>query len=199
MIKLLQSSWMVSAIGAVLYGFTTFLCWHNPRPPKGGSVAPAKQAETGPSWEFKNPELEQLIADLKKEKGALNQREQQLNDLAARLQAERQEINQVTQTVRELQLDLDRTVLRVQEEETANLKKLAKTYAAMAPENAAAVLQQLEDPAVVKILVFMKEEEAAAVLESLAKRGEAEAKRVASLSERLRLSVFRKTTDKAKP
>jgi flagellar motility protein MotE (MotC chaperone) len=200
MIKLLQSSWVISAIAALLYALTTFLCWRTPEAPQADDAKAAAQAtHAAPSWEFTNPELEQLMTDLKTERTTLNQREQQLNDLAARLKAERLEINQVTQAVHQFQAELDQTVLRVHDEETANLKKLAKMYAAMATEGAAAIMRELEDGTVVKIMVFMKEEEAAPILESLAKRGDAEAKRAAMLSERLRLTVFRKTSDKAKP
>jgi flagellar motility protein MotE (MotC chaperone) len=199
MISLLQSKWMALAIGIALYAITTLLAWRTPEAagPDGGGAA-AHKARAVPSWEFQNPELDQLVADLKKEKAALGQREQQLNDLATRLQAERLEINQVTQTVHQLQGELDRTVLRVQDEEIANLKKLARMYAAMTPDGAMAILRELDDPAVVKVMVFMKEEEAAPILEALSKRGDVDAKRAATISDRLRLTVFRKPTDKSK-
>ena len=108
------------------------------------------------------------------------------------------ELNQVTQTVHRLQRDFDATVLRVQDEETANLKKLAKLYAAMEPASAALVMKELDEPAIVKILLFMKDSEAAPILESLAKKGETDARRVASISERLRLAIFRKPSEKPK-
>jgi flagellar motility protein MotE (MotC chaperone) len=79
--------------------------------------------------------------------------------------------------------------VRIPEEETANLKKLGKTYATMSPEGAATIFKQMEDDQVVKILVFMKEGETAPVLESFARLGETEAKRAAVISERLRTSI----------
>jgi len=132
-----------------------------------------------------------LIAELKMEKEGLALREQQLKELATRLAAERSEINQTTQAVNRLEKEFDERIVRVREEETANLKKLAKTYAAMSAEGAAAILKQMEDDQIVKILVFIKEGDSAPILEAFAKSGEADAKRVAMISERVRVASFR--------
>lgn len=197
---LLQSKWMVLLLGAVLYLATTVLVWKPlPAPlPASTDVARASYSPKGPSWDFVNPEIDQIVEELKKERATLTDREHKLNELARRLQTERMELNQVTQTVHQLQRDFDATVLRVQDEETANLKKLAKLYAAMDPASAALVMKELDEPAIVKILVFMKDDEAAPILESLAKKGDTDARRVASISERLRLAIFRKPSDKPK-
>lgn len=199
MIRLLTSNWTTALLGAVVYLFATVAFWKTPvRPPGLGlaALAAAASGHTGASWEFTNPEADQLIAELKVEKKALEKKEQQLNELALRLDAERTEVNLVTQTVHQLQLDFDKNVVRVHEEETANLKKLAKVYAAMTPESAASVFAELDDPSVIRILVFMKEGETAAILESMAKKGTPEAKRVANLSESLRLSIYRNNSSK---
>ncbi len=199
MIKLLTSNWMTALIGAVVYLLATVAFWKTPvRPPGGGSAEQSASAarHAGASWEFTNPEADQLIAELKVEKKALEKREQQLNDLALRLTAEQTEINQATQSVHQLQIDFDKNVVRVQEEETANLKKLAKVYSDMTPESAANIFAELDDPSIIRIMVFMKENETAAILEAMAKKGSPEAKRVAALSESLRLSIFRNTASK---
>jgi len=98
--------------------------------------------------------------------------------------------------VHQLQADFDQNIVRVTEEETGNLKKLAKIYSAMAPDSAANIFAELEDVAVVKIMVFMKEQDTAAVLESLSKKGKAEAMRAAALSEHLRLAISRNNPPK---
>ena len=103
---------------------------------------------------------------------ARQKREQQLSDLCVRLQTERSELNTVTQTVHQMQADFDQNVLRIQEEEVANLKKLAKVYAAMTPETAANIFAEMDDTPVVKIMVFMKDGETAGIFESLAKKGQ---------------------------
>jgi flagellar motility protein MotE (MotC chaperone) len=194
MIKLLTSNWTPALFGAVVYLLSTVAFWKPPTlphvvPPKGQAGSEAGQI--GASWEFTNPEADQLIAELKVEKSTLAKKEQQLDELALRLATERAEVNQATQSVHLLQMDFDKNVVRIQEEETANLKKLAKVYADMTPESAASVFTQMEDPAVIKIMVFMKDSDTAAILESMAKTGVTEAKRVAALSESLRLTTYR--------
>lgn len=199
MIKLLTSNWTAALFGAVVYLLSTVAFWKPPVLPQGGASreqADSAASHIGASWDFVNPEADQLIAELKVQKKSLEKKEQQLSDLSLRLAAERAEINQATQSVHQLQLDFDKNVVRVQEEETANLKKLAKVYADMTPESAASVFTQMDDPSVIKIMVFMKENDTAAILESMAKTGIPEAKRVAALSESLRLTSFRNITAK---
>ena len=131
---------------------------------------------------------------MKIERKSVEQRGQQLDELAARLQNERVELAQVTQTVHQLQVDFDKSVLRVKDEEVGNLKKLAKVYAGMTPETAAAVLSEMDNESIVRILLYLKETETAAILEALAKKGEPEARRTAEISEQVRLSTHSSTT-----
>ena len=193
MLRLLQSPWAALAIGLLGYLGTTVALWRLPVPlpdlDAKASQASAKNAEA--SWNFKNPEVDQLVLELKKEKEALALRSQQLNDLNVRLQTERLELNQVTQKVAQMQQEFDQQVVRVREEETANLKKLAKVYAGMSPDGATTILKELPDDQIVKILIFMKESDSATLLENLGKGGDADAKRAALISERIRLSLPR--------
>jgi flagellar motility protein MotE (MotC chaperone) len=200
MVRFLQSPWGALVIGLLAYLGTTVAVWRSPVPAAQDS---SQTASAGPkideaSWYFKNPEVDQLVAELKREKEALAQREEQLNELSARLQTERLELNQITQKIAQMQQEFDQQVVRVQEEETSNLKKLAKVYAGMTPDGATAILRELPDDQIVKILMFMKETEKAPLLESLSKGGDAEVKRVALISERIRLSLPRTTGPKTR-
>jgi flagellar motility protein MotE (MotC chaperone) len=194
MIKLLQTPWVAALLGIVCYALTTVFSLHPPARVNNEVQAQAVRATVvdTPSWNFRNPEVEQLISDLNREKEAIGARRQELNDYAARLATERQEVNQVMTNITRLQKDFDLNVTRVRTEEAANLKRLAKVYAAMSPEGAGSILKELDDEQIVKILLFMKDAETAPVLESLAKMGEGEAKRAALLSERLRLAASTK-------
>lgn len=191
MMKLFTAPWMTVPVGAIVYLASTLLFWKTPPLPPP-AAEPARNAPTAASWEFSNPEADQLIAELKEEKKFLALRQQQLDEMASRLQAEQAELGQVTQTVQQLQVEFDKSVVRVREEETPNLKKLAKVYADMTPDAAAAVMSEMEDPVIVKIMLFMKETETAAILETLAKKGQPEAKRAAAISEHVRLSTSHK-------
>jgi flagellar motility protein MotE (MotC chaperone) len=193
--KLLTSTWMTAVIGAMIYLGTTAALWKTPV--RAREVADDKPdvaaTQTGPSWDFINPEADQLIAELKAEKKALEKKEQDLNDLSVRLQAEGAELKIVTQSVQKMETNFDLDVIHVREDETVNLKKLAKVYADMAPDSAANIFDQLDDPSIVKIMMFMKDGDTAGILESLSKKNAA-AKRAAALSERLRLSTSRSNT-----
>ncbi|MDB6020534.1 MAG: hypothetical protein JWQ04_391 [Pedosphaera sp.] len=192
MTKIFTSVWMTLLISATLYFGATVLFWKTPTPAAASAEESVpRQSAMVPSWDFINPEADQLMAELKVEKKSLEKKEQMLSDLELRLQSERTELNQVTQSVHQLQMDFDQNVVRIHEEETANLKKLAKVYAAMAADSAANILAELDDLSVVKIMAFMKEGETAAIFEAMAKKGQTEAKRAANLSERLRLTAYR--------
>ena len=197
MTKLLQSSWIAILVGSALYfGVTGYLLL----PLKvQGVPAPTTEPKntSGASWDFFNPEVDRLIGELAKEKKAVATRDEQLNELSTRLEAERAELNIILQSMHRMQKEFDRNVVRVKEEESPNLKKLAKVYANMSPEGAATIIKQMEDDQIVRFMVFMKEGETAPLLESFAKLGETEAKRAAAISERLRTAIFRSPAPKA--
>jgi flagellar motility protein MotE (MotC chaperone) len=187
MIKLLTSPWASVPFGALLYLASTLFFWKTPLP----SVLDRARAGTvlnGPSWDFTNPEADQLITELKSEKGALAVRKMQLDELESRLNAQRQELAAASSAIRKLQDDFDKSIVNIQEAEVPNLKRLAKVYAGMTPDAASTVMSQLDDTVIVKIMSFMKDSETAAILETLAKKGSAEAKRAAAISEHVRLS-----------
>jgi flagellar motility protein MotE (MotC chaperone) len=188
MIKLLTSPWTSVPVGALLFLASMLFFWKTPLPPAVDHVPPNTSFH-GPSWDFTNPEADQLMTELKSEKGALALRKQQLDELESRLNAQRQELADATLAVRKLQDDFDKSVVRVQEAEVPNLKRLAKVYGGMTPDSASTVMGQLDDTVIVKIMSFMKDSETGAILETLAKKGPAEAKRAAAISEHVRLSV----------
>jgi flagellar motility protein MotE (MotC chaperone) len=200
--KFLQSSWAAAIVGLLGYWLTTYVCWTKasatltPPPVAHPTIELAKT--NGPSWEYKNPEVGQLIDDLRKQKEALALREQQLKEFEARLQTERIELNQITQRVGLMQSEFDRLVVEVKKEEVPNLKKLAKNYSSMSPDGAANILKELTDAQLVKILTLMKEAESGPILEALGKGSDADSKRAALLTERMRLTLSKNATAKPK-
>ena len=194
MIRFLQTKWMAVMAGALAYAASTWF-WLQPQQQikHAGAVLRARQSSVkatiaaGPSWTFQNPEMTQLLAEIKNEREALRVRASQLDDLETRLQAERKEIYAVTQAVYQVRADLDKVVTRVSEEEAVNLKKLAKVYTTMSPEGAARILKEMEDDQVVKILALMKGAEPAPIIESLGQGTKEDARRAATISNRLRL------------
>lgn len=202
--RMLQAGWFAALVGALGYVVTTVAVWKVP-PRAMPSKAPAAAAHQPPkpSWEFYSPELDQLVADLQAQRETLRQRAQDLEAWQTRLQAERAELQAVLQQVEQRRAEIERRhaefeqqLLRVREEEAANVKRLAKWYAAMAPETAVAVLTELKDDDIVKILAQMKDAQVVTILETLANQGGAQARRAAQLTERLRVLVGANPTEK---
>ncbi len=188
MVNYLKSSWAVAIAGGLLYLATTAALL---RPGEFEQVAPVAEASssanTAPSWSFRNPEFEQWVEELKHERENLAQRAQQLQELQKRLEAERQEILSVTQTVHQLQMDFDKNVVRLKEQDQDNLKRQTKIVAAMSPEGAAAMLNEMPEDQTVGVLFMLKPDAASLILDTLSKLGKTEAKRAAQLTERMRL------------
>lgn len=200
MTQILQSKWIAIAMGILLYVVTTTAVWktRNLPIPDFFSSTPVVIHTPSNVWDTRNPELDQLVTELRAAKSAIEKRDKDLSQLETRLQLERQEVAEVMQGVQQMQKEFEAEIVRVQAEEAINLKKLAKVYASMETEGAVNILKELNDEQVVKIMVFMKEAETAPILETMAKKGKAEARRVALISERLRVAVHRKATDKPK-
>lgn len=194
MVRLLQSGWMTMLVGTLSYLATTFVLLDPVKIFSGRQLSrPVSNSRViGTSWQFFDPEVDQLIEELTAKKEKIEKRERELEELARRLETERAEISTITQAVVSAQQQFDRAIVRVKQEEAGNLKRLAKTYATMTPEIVSSVLGEMEDEQIVRILMFMKEQEVAVVLEALAKGGENQVKRVAALSDRLRTSLAKK-------
>ncbi len=232
LLPLLQSKWFAAIFSAVSFlSVSVFLTLHAAKT-LAHKPAPAAEEDhenaqdvaernhNQPSWNFTNPEIDELVRDLREERGALAKRREQMLALEVRLKAEREELTALQQNIKQMradfdksvaaaqadfdknitraQEDFDKNVTRVQEDEIVNLKRLAKTYAAMEPAAAATIMRELADPVIVKIMLFMKESETAPVFEALARPNEQAAKRAALVSERLRLAISRKAADKPK-
>lgn len=204
--KLLQSPWITLLLAMLLYAGSTFFFWRTPDLPKVKKHAsdpeapgPVVVVDRGPSWEFSNPEVDQLVRELRHERAAIAARAKQLDDLAARLKVEQAELQSATQAVHQLQRDFDRSLIKVKDEESTNLKRLARVYATMEPDGATAILRELDESTVVKVLSFMKDDQIAMLMTSLARSGDVEAKRVAIISERLRLLQAAKNPQKSNP
>ncbi len=186
MTRILQSPWFTVLIGGVLYLATTVLVLS---PAKFGdlrSAGPAnRSADDDPSWRFHNPEFSQWVAQIKEEKDALALREQHLTELQNRLAAERQEILTVTQTLTRLQAYFDQNVIRFSSQASENVRHQAKLIAAMSPAGAVALIAEMPDADVVRILFTMRTDEASAILDGLSTRGKDDARRAALLTVRI--------------
>jgi flagellar motility protein MotE (MotC chaperone) len=194
--RFLQSTLFASILGSILFLGTSAMLTI-----KGVASLPSPASEEhegplpdtrGPSWSFFNPEMDQIMSDLKAEKDSIVAREKQLSEMTSRVQAEKAELEEALRAVKRMQDQVDRSVIQIKEDEAANLKRLAKMYSAMEPPGAARILKEIDDAVIVKILTLTKEAETAAILDAFAKLGDAETKRAATLSETLRIAASNK-------
>ncbi|MCX6863443.1 MAG: hypothetical protein NT050_11140 [Verrucomicrobia bacterium] len=197
-----------SLIGALLYlAVTAALILKGYKPPAPSPISKAARVEesagvsgaplaektadelngTTPSWKYYNTDVEFLIEYLKQTSNSFRTRQKDLDELGQRLVAERAELASVTQSVARLRDDIDRQVLRIQDDEAINVKRLAKTYAGMEPSSVAKVFAELDEKFVVKVMSQMKDDQNASILDALAKAGAQGAKLAAALSDKLRL------------
>ena len=194
--QFLQSTFFASLLGSLIFLGTSALLTikgvasitvhaneeiHGPFPDTKGS-----------SWSFFNPEMDQIIADLRIEKEAMAAKEKQLTEMANRVKAEKAELDEAVRGIKRVQEMVDRSIIQIKEDEAANLKRLAKMYATMEPPGAARILREIDDAIIVKILTLMKEPETAAILEAFARTGDPETKRAAAIAETLRIVASNK-------
>jgi flagellar motility protein MotE (MotC chaperone) len=188
MTRILQSSWLTALAGCLVYLAVTAALL---RPGRFQDLRMAlPSARPGrldePSWRYRNPEFDQWVQEIQREKEALAVREQQLRDLQARIEAERQELNNVTQSIHRLQIDFDKNVVRIKDQELENLRRQARVMSGMSAEGAAGLLGQMPDDDAVRILYAMKTDEASVILDTYSKLGKNEARRAAAITERMR-------------
>jgi len=189
--KLLGANWFVAMVGSGTYLGTTLFCFNTARLSlvQPGQDVSDPRPSVSESWTFLNPDLDRMIAELKRERDALATREQQLKDLEARLGSERQEIRVAADVVDRIQREFNETILSIRQEEIPNLKKLAKIYTAMSPEGAANILKEQTDEEILKVLFYLQASEAGPILETFGRLGASTAQRAAQLTDRLRRSL----------
>src|SRR5215207_1444324 len=138
MLKKLNSPWIGSIFGLIAFLAVTAATWNSAtrsiQAARAAAEATNNVAQSEHPWSFDTAEIDRLVKELRDEREMLNKREKDLNELRARLDSERQELTQLTQAMHRMQQEFDLSVNRVTEEETANLKKLAKTYSGMEPD-----------------------------------------------------------------
>ena len=185
--KLIQSPATVVILGGLLFFGTMFGVVSSTHfgPVHLPEKAPPAPSDD-PSWKFRNPEIDQWVAQIKEERDALAVREQQLKDWEARLNAESKEISTVTRAVSNVQADIDKRIVAFKEQEKENIKKQVKVVAGMTPDGAATMLWEMPDDDVVKLLFSMKNDIAGGILDAMSRQSTGAARRAAMLAQRIK-------------
>lgn len=200
--KLLTNPALIAVIGA-LSGTAMGLGWFWRA--ANVLVEHARAAQPGPvevegksqGWDFWTIEIDGLSSELKEERARLAAQADALNQRAARLASEQQELTKIRTEIEAMRAEINRKVIEITTDESKNLKSLAQTYASLTPRGAVAILREMDDNTVVKILSLMKTDSVAPIFEEMARTPGPDgllAKRAGALSEKLRLMKASKST-----
>jgi flagellar motility protein MotE (MotC chaperone) len=141
-------------------------------------------------WDFWTVEVQNLEAELKDQKLGLQKRADALNQQEAGIAAERRELERIRSEVQGMRQEIDDRVIAIKADENHNLRTLAQTYSNLNAQAAVAILREMDDVTVVKILSLMKSDKVADIFAEMTVTATPDgtlAKRAAVLSDKLRL------------
>ncbi|MBL9201924.1 MAG: hypothetical protein JNL39_15545 [Opitutaceae bacterium] len=141
-------------------------------------------------WDFWTVEVENLAKELKAEREKQKKQLDAIEQRAARIAAEEKELAKLRTEVEGMRRQISDRILEISADEAKNLRTLASTYSGLTPKAAVAILKEMDDATVVKLLSLMKPDVITPIFEEMSKGGSPEsplAKRAATISEKLRL------------
>jgi flagellar motility protein MotE (MotC chaperone) len=141
-------------------------------------------------WDFWTIEIDNLSSELKEEKGRLRKQSDALDQRAARLDAEQKELEKIRTSIEAMRREIGERVIEINADEARNLRGLSQTYTNLTPRAAVAIIREMDDITVVKILSLMKPDVVAPIFEEMSRTPDKDgflARRAAVLSEKLRL------------
>ena len=147
-------------------------------------------ARRAQGWDFWTIEIDNLASELKEEKARMRKQADTLDQRAARIAADQAELAKLRATIEQMRRELGERVIELKADEAKNLRTLSQTYGNLSPKAAVAIIKELDDTTVVKILSLMKPDVVAPIFEELSAAAGTDgplAKRAATLSEKLRL------------
>ncbi|HVU25880.1 MAG TPA: hypothetical protein VHE13_17245 [Opitutus sp.] len=176
-------------------GTGIFLTWQAGGPLiKAALAARQKALDARPArekgWDFWTIEIENLANELRDERARLRHESELIDQRRAQLENEQQQLAAVRTDLESLRADIGRRVIELTTDESKNIRTLAQTYSNLTPSGAVAVMRELDDNTVVKILSQMKPDIVAPIFEEMSHTPDADgtlAKRAATLSDKLRL------------
>jgi flagellar motility protein MotE (MotC chaperone) len=141
-------------------------------------------------WDFWTVEMEGLSTELKEEREVLRKKSDAMDQRETRLVAERQDLDRVRTEIEGMRREIDERAIAIKADERTNLKSLAKTYSTLTPLAAVAIVREMDDTTLVKILYLMKPDDVGHIFEQMAITPTPDgtlAHRAALLSDRIRL------------
>ena len=106
----------------------------------------------------------EILEDVKRRQSALDEKEEELKQKEERLLAIESEIEKQLTELKIIQARIDERIELRNDLEKVAIKRLAKTYSSMPPENAAILIGQIETSIAIKVLAVMKAKSAGKIL-----------------------------------
>ena len=154
-------------------------------------------------WDFYTAEIDNLIQELQKERTGYEVKTKDLGAVEMRIAAEKQELLRLREELLRLRGEIEKMrdnlttqTTELLSTEKSNIRNLARSYAIMKPAEAVAILSEMSDANIVKLLATMKADIVAKILGEMAKTKDPAApadskttlaNRAATISDQLRL------------
>ena len=106
----------------------------------------------------------EIIRDVKKRQMELDQREERLKKQEARINTMRDDLDRQITELKTLHAKIEEQIQMRSDLEIRSVKRLAKAYAAMPPENAAVLISKMDTKIVIRVLGAMRERSAGRIL-----------------------------------
>ena len=211
-----SSSWSLILLAVILGTATAagvlLLKWPSvttlpPEPP----ATRTKIKSQSKDWDFYTAEIDNLIQELQKERTGYEVKTKDLGAVEMRIAAEKQELLRLREDLLRLRGEIEKMrdnlttqTTELLSTEKSNIRNLARSYAIMKPAEAVAILSEMSDANIVKLLATMKADIVAKILGEMAKTKDPTApadskttlaNRAATISDQLRL--FKNDTTQA--
>ncbi len=135
------------------------------RVPLGGAESAPDSGAPSPSKSPGPGELDlEIISDVQRRNKELDLKEEELKREQERVSAMKADLDRQISELKALQARIDEQITLRNDLQKEAIKKLAKTYAAMPPENAAALIQRIDTSIAIRVLGAMKERSAGRIL-----------------------------------
>ncbi len=140
---------------------------HQPAKPVAPAAAPASPLPAAPAEPPVSEAERAVLQELRARRTQLDTRAQTMDTREAVLAAAERRLSERVEQLSALQTRLEQMEGGRRERDEANWRGLVKTYEAMRPRDAAAILNELEAPVLLQVLDRMKELKAAPILAAM--------------------------------
>ncbi|MBT5477444.1 MAG: hypothetical protein HOK45_00105 [Verrucomicrobia bacterium] len=181
---LLSSKATMVILGGLLYiGVTMFYIYNSIEeftPVQKGDATEVEITPVleGPSWDYKNPELDALVRELESRKEKIEKKEEELRLWELQINKDLGNLTSITNRLKNLQIEFERSASTLTENEEANIKRLLDLFKTLEPEQIGTILEPMADEKIAKIFRLLKPANVGPVVELWLSKGGENEKRI---------------------